>query len=213
MTAKTDFKKNGFCVVKSAISNELRDFITQYALFREMQDLEGTQKGDAQSKSHSTYGDPAMEVMLLHIHDIMEKNTGLELYPTYSYFRIYEAGDILEAHVDREACEISASLCFNYSYDSKKLSWPLYIDGVPVVLEPGDLVIYNGCTIDHWRERFDAGADDWHVQGFFHYVDANGPYAHWKYDQRETVGAVNDFKWAKSNHQKQDLPEYITYTK
>ena len=42
---------------------------------------------------------------------IMEKKTGLKLHPTYSYARIYKAGDImLKRHKDRFSCEISTTL-------------------------------------------------------------------------------------------------------
>jgi hypothetical protein len=34
-----NFNKNGYCVIKSAISEELRDFVTQYALFDEPQNF------------------------------------------------------------------------------------------------------------------------------------------------------------------------------
>jgi hypothetical protein len=104
------FKENGYCVVRSAISPELRDFVTQYALFDEMQDF----AGDDQQvpDSHSKYADPAMESLLLLLHSTMEENTGLKLYPTYSYYRVYRNGDSLEHHTDRHSCEISATLKF-----------------------------------------------------------------------------------------------------
>lgn len=34
-----EFEKNGYILVKNAINKDLRDFITQYALFDEMQDF------------------------------------------------------------------------------------------------------------------------------------------------------------------------------
>lgn len=179
------FKKQGYCVVKSVISSELRDFITQYALFDEMQDY----AHDSQvSGAHSKYADPAMESILLILQKIVEENTGLLLDPTYSYYRVYREGDKLEPHVDRPSCEISATLCFNYDY-GVLYHWPIFIDGNPVFLNPGDLAIYRGCDIQHWRNTMETRNDAaWHVQGFFHYVDKNGPHSAYKFDQRETVG-------------------------
>jgi hypothetical protein len=117
------FKKHGYCVVKSAVSVELLDFVTQYSLFDEMQNYYGD---DIQSLgAHSQYGDPAMETMLLHLYSIIEKHTGLEVYPTYSYYRVYRNGNDLKPHTDRPSCEISATLCFNYSYDDSKYTWPI----------------------------------------------------------------------------------------
>jgi hypothetical protein len=183
------FKKQGYCIVKSAISNELRDFVTQYSLFDEMQNF---QPDNAQViGAHSKYGDPAMESMLLHLHKLMEENTGLTLYPTYSFYRVYRNGDELTKHRDRPSCEISCTVCFNYSYNDLEYTWPIFIDNSKVILNPGDLVIYRGCDLNHWREPFDIDKDAWHVQGFFHYVNAEGPYADYKYDCRTTIGEIN----------------------
>jgi hypothetical protein len=211
--SKAEFNKKGYTIVKQAISAELRDFITQYALFDEMQDyLPEKDQGLTQvPNAHSKYGDPVMETMLLHLQEIMEKNTGLDLYPTYSFYRVYRQGDILEKHIDRESCEISATLCFNYSYDDKEITWPIIMDGNPVVLEPGDIVIYKGIDLDHWRDEFIVNEEDWQVQGFFHFVDANGPYAEWKYDKRETIGSLHP-KETKIKHTTQNYPDYIIQT-
>jgi len=184
------FKEKGYCVVKSAISDELRDFVTQYALFDEMQEF---MPDDAQViGAHSKYGDPAMETMLLHLHQLMEDTTGLDLDPTYSFYRVYRPGDELVAHTDRPSCEISCTLCLNYSYDHNQYSWPIFMDGHKADLEPGDLVVYRGCDLEHWREPFDINDENaWHVQGFFHYVDKNGPCKDYKFDQRESIGLVD----------------------
>ena len=40
----------------------------------------------------------------------MEKETGLSLYPTYVYVRIYKKGDILHRHKDEFSCEISTTM-------------------------------------------------------------------------------------------------------
>ena len=196
------FKTKGYCIVPSAISSELRDFITQYALFDEMQDFKPdlTQVKGA----HSKYADPAMESLLLLLHKIMEQNTGLTLSPTYSYYRVYRAGDILDPHVDRPSCEVSATLCFNYSYSKDEYTWPIIMDSTIVDLLPGDMVIYRGCELTHSRDMFNYTNDSWHVQGFFHYVDANGPYADYKYDKRALIGELP----VPTNTQK----TYIRYT-
>jgi hypothetical protein len=58
-------------------------------------------------------------------------------------------------------------------------------------LKPGDLAIYRGCDLSHWRDQFKHTNDDvWHVQGFFHFVDANGPCAEFKHDKRNSIGEV-----------------------
>jgi hypothetical protein len=189
---KNFFMEHGYCVIKNAISDELRDFVTQYALFDEMQNFSSI---DSQvPNAHSKYSDPAMESMLLQLHSVMEQSTGLNLYPTYSYYRVYRNGDELVPHKDRPSCEISATMCFNYSYTDQNLNWPIFMEGNKVTLMPGDLVIYRGCDLEHWREPLIHSSDVWHVQGFFHYVDANGPYSEFKYDKRSSIGYVDRSK-------------------
>jgi hypothetical protein len=62
------------------------------------------------------------------------------------------------------------------------------MNGLELNLLPGDMAIYRGCDLDHWREVFVGSDTDWHVQGFFHYVDVNGPYANFKFDERTSIG-------------------------
>lgn len=199
------FNEKGYCVVKNAIPEELRDFITQYALFDEMQDFTPDQMQVV--GAHSKYADPAMETMLIYLHKQMEENTGLSLSPTYSFYRVYREGDELAPHKDRESCEISCTVCFNYSYDSSEYEWPIFMENFPAVLEPGDLVTYRGCDLEHQRESFAPGKDHWQVQGFFHYVDKNGPFSHFEYDQRETLGQLKSVSTGRNNTR-----SYIEYT-
>lgn len=195
------FNKDGYCVIRNVLPSELRDFVTQYALFDEMQNFQADD--DQVPGAHSHYADPAMETILVHLQDVIEKNTGLTLYPTYSYYRVYRNGDVLLPHRDRPSCEISATMCLNYSYDDKTFTWPIYMEGNPVDICPGDVVIYKGCEKSHWREPLRNDDDVWHVQAFFHYVDANGPYTEWKFDKRTQIGE-------KYINGSPALPSYIT---
>jgi hypothetical protein len=117
----------------------------------------------------------------------VEKLTGKSLDPTYSYFRVYKHGDVLEAHLDRPSCEISLSLTLGFEAPEP---WPivLEVDGRPrpVQLLPGDGIVFRGMELRHWRERFDGGS---HASVFLHYVDRNGPFSEWKHDKRNAFRA------------------------
>jgi hypothetical protein len=203
MSSQKTFKSQGYCIVPNVISNELRDFVTQYALFDEMQDFN---PGDSQTPhAHYKYADPATETLLLQLQTTVEEATGLTLYPTYSYFRVYRNGDDLKKHKDRVSCQISATLCFNYSYDDTKYQWPIIMNGEEVILSPGDMAIYLGNELPHWRTALDYDENVWQVQGFFHYVDVNGPHADFKYDKRESIGEFRKKSISKKS--------YITFTK
>ena len=196
-----EFNDKGYVLLKNVLSKELRDFITQYALFDEMQDFQTD--GGQVPNAHAKYADPAMESLLLYLHEVMEKNTGLSLYPTYSFYRVYRNGDILHPHKDRPSCEISTTVCFNYSYDDSEYNWPIIMDGSKIEMKPGDIVVYRGIDLEHAREEFTPPGDDWHVQAFLHYVDINGPHSNYRFDQRSSIGEKR-----KTNNKKSYI-EYI----
>lgn len=192
MSEEFDEKKYTFC--KNALDENLVNFIKEYFIFNEIR-FPG--EIDMQVPSaYSRYADPMTESLLIKLKGKIEENTGLELIPTYSYYRLYRTGDILFPHIDRPACEISATLCLGYSYDDKKYSWPIFVSGKGYKLKPGDMAIYRGLECPHWRNKFlPPSSGDYQIQTFLHYVDKNGPYAEWKYDKRSGIG------YAKKNIQ------------
>ena len=91
--------------------------------------------------------------------------------------------------------------------------------GKPSVQDAGDLVIYRGCDVNHWREKLQHSENSWHLQGFFHYVDANGPYAEYMYDRRPMIGALpesrinNESSIQPKTENKIKEKSYIQYTR
>ena len=118
--------------------------------------------GDAQSSPETfcVYGDVASDTLLSKLLPLMNKETGLKLIPTYSYARLYLNGDELKKHKDRKSCEYSTTLHLGGD------EWPIYMDGVEVNLKPGDMLIYKGCELEHWREKFNQNVCG---QVFLHY--------------------------------------------
>lgn len=139
------------------------------------------------------YGDWVMDGLLSDLLPAIEKASGLHLFPTYAYFRVYKPGDILKIHKDRPSCEISVTLCLGYSAAAP---WPIWIAGPNgrsvVSLKAGDGLLYRGTECEHWREPFEG---DHQAQVFLHYVDRNGPCADWKYDKRPGL-AISSKPWA-----------------
>ena len=163
--------------------------------------LFGTWKDQQVPNVYSHYADFAMEALLMKVMPIMKKETNLNLIPTYSYARVYEKGSILKRHKDRPSCEISTTL--NLGGDP----WPIFIDptgsnnvideyknimkpnapaGIRVDLEPGDMLVYSGCELEHWREEFTGNIC---AQVFLHYNHVNGQFADSNlYDKRPLLG-------------------------
>ena len=187
------FKKNNYMVIKKAIDPKIAEFVMNYFMMkrqvaRTMFDeryispftTEWGVWNDRQApETYSHYGDIAMETLLLAVQPKMEKETGLSLYPTYAYARIYKKGDILHRHKDRFSCEISTTM--NLGGDK----WPIYIEpnpklgkegkngyesayteGVKVELKPGDMLVYKGNICEHWRDQFEGENC---AQVFLHY--------------------------------------------
>lgn len=178
------FKRDGYTVVHSVFDERILEIYTNYVLTLHANNYFTTREGRA--GFYDRYADPLMESILLHLQPTLEQATGLSLLPTYSYLRIYETGAVLAKHTDRHACEISASLTIGY--DAPDL-WPLWLEskGQPrsITLRRGDMLLYQGRELPHWREQFTGR---YWIQAFFHYVDAAGSLASYKFDGRTGIG-------------------------
>ena len=177
------FKKNKYTIIKKAISEDLAKFCNDYFMMkrnvaRTMFDAKyispfteyfGVWNDEQVPETYSHYADIVMETLLIKLLPVMEKTTDLKLNPNYSYARIYKKGDVLHRHKDRFSCEISTTL--NLGGDK----WPIYLSpnenvglpdekkgitaksnakGIKVDLNSGDMLIYKGNELEHWREAF-----------------------------------------------------------
>lgn len=138
--------------------------------------------------SHSLGPSPLFDSLLEQLTPHIENIAGKKLYPTCAYARWYAPGDELKIHRDRESCEISVTI--NLGFEGNQ--WPIYVgheankqDAKQINMNVGDAVIYKGCELFHWREKYVEG--QWQAQVFLHYVDQNGPYAEFKYDKRNSL--------------------------
>tara|TARA_R110000824_G_scaffold264279_1_gene453100 strand:+ start:751 stop:1413 length:663 start_codon:yes stop_codon:yes gene_type:complete len=198
------FKTKKYQVIRGGLPIELANFIFNYMLVqRDAVDfmmkhntvvsnhpLLGTRTEDKQIPgAYSKYADWVMETLLMYMIPLMKAKTGMDLIPTYSYTRLYEKGNVLHRHKDRPSCEVSTTLHLGGD------EWPIFLDptggdfvideyaqtikpdapkGIQVDLKVGDMLIYSGCDLEHWREPFEGTVCS---QVFLHYNHANGPYA------------------------------------
>jgi hypothetical protein len=204
------FKKNRYTVIRQAISKDLAIFVANYfSMKKQVYDtciqaryispyevLLGHYEDQNEQipNTYCCYSDIAMETLLLKCQPVMEKATGLKLYPAYTYARIYKKGDELKRHKDRFSCEISTTM--NLSGDD----WPIYLEpsgkegmkGIKVDLKPGDMLVYYGCELEHWREKF-KGEEC--IQVFLHYNNRKTPGAKDNmFDKRIHLGLPSWFK-------------------
>ena len=209
------FKTKKYQVIRNALDPRLANFIFNYMMLqRDAVDwmlknnrvnpanpFIGTRTDEQVPGCYSKYGDWVMETLLQYMRPIMKAKTGMDLVPTYSYTRLYEKGNILRRHKDRPSCEISTTLHLGGD------EWPIFIDptggnfvidehkntikpgapkGVRVDLKVGDMLIYSGCDLEHWREPFQGNVCS---QVFLHYNHADGPFAQKNtFDKRPFLG-------------------------
>lgn len=202
MEIKNKFDEENYLIIRDAVSSELVDFIKDYFLMKRKVvdtlrytkiispyvDYMGTWNDPDIPNTYSHYADIVMETLLKKLKPVMEQHTGRKLYENYSYARIYKYGDNLSRHKDRFSCEISTTL--NLGGDP----WPIYLDptegtnneGIEVNLRPGDMLVYKGSILEHWRYTF-TGTQC--LQVFLHYNDVNtvGSEEN-KYDRRPFLG-------------------------
>jgi len=216
------FKKKKYTVIRQAISKDLAAFVANYFMMQKQvydtcrnaryispfENIIGHYEGKDEQipETYSQYSNIAMETLMLKCQPEMEKVTGLKLYPAYTYARIYKKGDILKRHKDRFSCEISTTM--NLGGDD----WPIYLEpnpkkggvkpgvgyvsentkGIKVDLKPGDMLVYSGCELEHWREKF-KGKEC--VQVFLHYNNRKTPGAKDNmFDKRPHLGLPSWFK-------------------
>ena len=205
---------NKYQIIKGAVSYELANFIFNYFLLKRdavdfmyqhnihaQSPILGTWTDQQIPNTYSCYGDFVMETLMAKMLPVMKQHTGLDLIPTYSYARAYKKGDTLYRHKDRPSCEISTTL--NLGGDP----WPIFIDGTgadnvinerqnliksnaprgeKVLLDIGDMLVYSGCELEHWREPFEGNICG---QVFLHYNHINGLFAEKnKFDGRPLLG-------------------------
>lgn len=190
------FKEDGYEVVRNALSKDVVDFLKvnfdvhEYAGYAMKQPSAGTPYpfGDSQTPTSFAFYSPLYgDSLLLFLKPMLEHVSGLKLIETYSYMRIYYAQSTLKKHMDRPSCEISATLCIK-----KETNWPIFVENkdgqqVSIELEEGDLLIYRGNKIPHWRDEFVGKR---HYQVFLHFVDANGEFGEeYRWDKRPSLWA------------------------
>jgi alkylated DNA repair dioxygenase AlkB len=193
------FKDDLYEVVRGVLSKELCTHLdTEFELLRQLTYLQGKQSeenkfmfGDSQvTNSFAYYSALCFESLALQMQPLMEKITGKSLYPTYTYARIYYNEATMAIHKDRPSCEFSATV--NITIDEKP--WEIWFESLQgehkaIELYPGDLIVYKGDTLKHWRDAYKGQRQ---TQAFLHYVDKKGKYRDYKFDKRSHLGLSSD---------------------
>tara|TARA_R110000787_G_scaffold101972_1_gene207730 strand:+ start:2976 stop:3596 length:621 start_codon:yes stop_codon:yes gene_type:complete len=197
--SKNSFDINGYAVIEKAINSEICNFCFEYLNLKKKvvkqmfedktispyNKLFGIWTDRQVPNTYAHYADIAMEVLLKRCKPILEKHTGLKLVENYSFLRVYKKHDSLFRHTDRPECEISCTMTLGGDV------WPIFLKKkkskkIKISLKEGDLLVYKGAEIEHWRDPF---MGDNCTQVFLHYSPADKKNIEsTKYDKRKFVG-------------------------
>ena len=230
------FEENGWVKIDSYIDKNMANLLYHHiqleaqrlAYFEDnsievAEDVHGTFTDSQAPGDFSKYGDPIFDALLSLGTEKMCELTGKDLIPTYSYHRLYTTGTELKRHKDRPSCEISTTLCIGYdnsNVDATKYpdwDWPMFVgpksgekgtDGMPIHMKPGDMLIYRGDAVEHWREPF-WGLN--HAQVFLHYNEKAGQY-NIAYDGRPVLGMPASFRSQEALKMNDDVTPVETVT-
>ena len=148
---------------------------------------------DSFYKSNGMWCSPMGVALHRWLWEALKDVIDLNLQETYSYTRKYQRGAYLKAHADRPSCEVSATICLDYKTDDNR-PWPIWVDNskdwintpneiwentqaVPIRqrknakridLEVGDVLMYQGPNVAHWREYL-LGNESYHM--FLHFYN------------------------------------------
>ena len=211
MKVHGDYSKNGYAhletLIAPPVANELLAQL-KTSLDQSGIPLEGFMREAVMLKRPALeiygYQHKAMMAFLWGLTPSMCELTERALLPTYSYFRLYQAGDVCWVHSDRFACEHSLSLTLAYS-DAKPWSFeigrkPIEIVGpvettfgedayAQVSMQPGDAVLYKGVHYRHGRVT--PNPNRWSAHMFLHWVDAEGPWRGEAFDRKPATQAID----------------------
>ena len=138
---KKDFK---YKKIENFLTPEERVLLVNYTLIKHKNNFSEFDTQQSKARDTASYGDFLMESLMLAKKKRMEEETGLNLSPTYSYWRLYTNNADLAAHKDRPSCEVSVTVMLGSSGEP----WPILMDGKSIDLKPAEAVVYLGCELE-----------------------------------------------------------------
>ncbi len=176
-TGHKEFDRDGYLVLRNVcdpkeFASERPEKIGKYFWYDDNINVFDYEEDEGQvHECTSRYNYPPYIKLHKRIGRIVEKEIGRKLYTTYFHDRYYSTGQILWAHLDRPACEISVTI---HLESNIKNPWPIWVkspdtydnpnpskrtrivslgENRSIILNAGDMMIYKGCERPHWREQ------------------------------------------------------------
>jgi len=177
---KLNYIDDGFQMFRNAIDGTGLDIIADVFKtdFQQFQHYDNFSIGDSQvSKRVPLHQNNLYCNILNRMQPLLESAARVALLPTYCYPVVNVPGSLLKRHVDRDACEFTATLTI--CNEPSNIIWPIYAQlkdksEIRIDMNPGDLCFYDGRDAEHWRDSLPD--DQYNVSIFLHYVRVDGDF-------------------------------------
>lgn len=108
------------------------------------------------------HNDAAARSLHAPLAPLVSRLAAERLKPSFTYLIKYLEGAALDAHRDREQCAVTAVLQVDFEPEPRGTTpWPLIFATpeapTPVFLSCGDLIVFRGTAIEHYREPLTCG--------------------------------------------------------
>ena len=164
MTEQEHFIKYGYAVVRNIISEELAKFIAdEFTMVKDVYyhihnvPLEDTTRFSDPVVKHSFsyYAPLCFEILYPRIMPRCEEILNKKMIPSFSYARILYEGAKMEKHVDRNSHSMACTITFEIDKEPYDF-WLTDLEGNDVALKlyPGDMCLFNGAKLVHWRNTY-----------------------------------------------------------
>lgn len=211
------FDADGYAVIREAAPAAMAKNLLSVIHGSMIRDPKGLKKFELaeprvnEKPGYEFYGPRLPSVMTFHwgLTARIAAIVGRRIVPSFSFFRVYMAGDRLLVHTDRPSCEYALSLSLAYG---DGIVWPLELGRKrydyaeiadrpkeesfgedayqTVMLDPGDGLLYRGVNLRHGRMQ--PNPNRWSAHLFLFWVDAEGEFKDLAFD-RMTFNDVVDF--------------------
>ena len=157
---RDSLNNKGYCQINNIFHPQLLEYLK---IGSSMLEFESIQESNDEKEvvktinknSIAKYSPNMGENLLTFLTPFYSQISNKNLIPTYSFFRKYYQTNTLHPHKDRPSCQYSATIQFNSSKDE---SWPIWIKDkngkkVKCSSKIGDIILYKGEEVLHWREE------------------------------------------------------------
>jgi hypothetical protein len=130
------------------------------------------------------------EALLSLLKSKVEDVINEPLIPTYSFANVYRNGENVHKSTGKLSCEITLSLQLQTYNVLNTDGWSIILDGLTYHMNDGDGILYEGAKCSHERQQLHSGSNGFHIQTYLHYVRANGRFAEFAFNLRNSIGSI-----------------------